>query len=190
MLTWHFSSHSYAYEMFLGLGELTGAGLLIFRRTTTVGACLLLAILGNVAFLNYSHHIPVKFQSSCYVIMVCYLLALDFRRLAFVFFENRESGIDFISRQPAVPAKNPGVVIPLKLGFAAFALANAFAYILILDSKPSAVCGAWSVSQILESGTGTSTDDSMLWKKIFFERENAGTFSGSVKDSNGSKTNF
>jgi hypothetical protein len=89
-----------------------------------------------------------------------------------------------------VPAKNPGVVIPLKLGFAAFALANAFAYILILDSKPSAVCGAWSVNQILESGTGTSTDDSMPWKKIFFERENGGIFSGSVKDSNGSKTNF
>src|SRR5262249_15869559 len=41
-LTWRFSGYSYPYELFLGLGEFVGAILLFFRRTTTLGACLLL----------------------------------------------------------------------------------------------------------------------------------------------------
>jgi hypothetical protein len=184
-LTWRFSGYSYPYELFLGIGEFLGAGLLFFRRTTTLGACVLLAILTNVATLNYTHNIPVKFQSTCYVLMTCYLLALDFPRLSALFLENKGFGARPLLQLPIMLRLGKARPV-LKAGFILFTLVHAFAYILVLDSRPSEITGSWIVVQV-EHGSEPATTAHPAWTKIFFEREINGVFVGSLKDAEGGK---
>jgi hypothetical protein len=185
-LTWRFSGYSYTYELFLGLGEFVGAGLLFFRRTTTLGACVLLPILANVALLNYTHNIPVKFNSTCYLVMVCYLLALDSPRLSALFLTNQSFGPRPV-RELAFPPRARNVLGPLKAGFILFSYVHAFVFILLADSKPSVVCGSWAVTrtEFLDGKSGGSPPAALRWKKIFFEREIRGVFVGSVKEGDG-----
>jgi hypothetical protein len=183
-LTWRFSGYSYPYELLLGLGELGGAVLLFFRRTTTLGACILLPILANVAFLNYSHNIPVKLYSTCYLLMVCYLVGLDFPRLSALFLENKAFG----PRPTPVETLSPRARTALaygKVGFLVFAVLHAFGYILLADSTPSVLSGAWTVTrgEFLDSPQPAP----LPWKKVFFEYGNRGVFVGSVKEADGGR---
>jgi hypothetical protein len=181
-LTWRFSGYSYFYELFLGLGEFVGAGLLFFRRTTTLGACILLPILANVALLNFTHNISVKFYSTCYVLMVCYLVGLDWPRLSALFLENKGFG-----PRPVPPWSFPprirSLLGPLKAGYMVLAVVHAFAFILIADSRPSVVCGSWVVlrSEFVASNSG-DLPPPLVWTKVFFERDIRGVFVGSVKE--------
>jgi hypothetical protein len=186
-LTWRFSGYSYAYELLLGLGELLGGGLLFFRRTTTLGACVLLPILANVAFLNFSHNIPVKFYSTCFLIMSCYLLGLDFPRLAALFLQNKGFG-PRPTPELAVPPRLRKAMHFLKAGFIVFALVHAFVYILIADNKPSEISGSWAITQASPIGDPANAPQlSVRWKKIYFERGIGKEFPGSVREEGGGK---
>ena len=187
-LTWRFSGYSYTYELFLGLGEFVGAVLLFFRRTTTLGACVLLAIVANVALLNFTHDLPVKFKSTCYLVMVCYLIGLDSPRLSALFLENKAFGPRPTPERLLSPRVR-NVSGFLKAGYILFAVVYAFVYILIADSKPSAVCGSWTVTrtEFLDGKAGGAQPPALPWQKIFFEREIRGVFVGSVKEVDGGK---
>jgi len=88
-LLWSFMGYSAVYASFTGLGETIGALLLFFRRTTTAGALILVAVLSNVALLNYTFDVPVK-QLSSNLLLAAMVLALpDLRRLLDVFVLNR-----------------------------------------------------------------------------------------------------
>jgi hypothetical protein len=178
-LTWRFSGYSYAYELMVGLAEFGGALLLFFRRTTTLGACILLPVLANVAALNYTHNIPVKLYSTCYLLMVSYLIGLDFPRLSALFLTNRAFG-PRPTREPPWPPRVANVLGYVKAGCIAFTVVYAFVFILVADNRPSAISGAWAV-------TRTEPQDSPAgaWKKVFFERDVRGVFIGSVKEADG-----
>jgi hypothetical protein len=187
-LTWRFSGYSHAYELFLGLGEFAGAGLLFFRRTSTLGACVLLPILANVAFLNFSHNIPVKLYSTCYLVMVGYLLARDSPRLSALFLQNKAFG-PRPDPGPALSPRGRTVLGYLKAGYILLAVGHAFAFILIADGRPSAVSGAWAVTraQVFDGPAGGSRPLPLPWTKVYFERDMGGVFIGSVKEGDGAK---
>lgn len=86
-LLWTFMGYSTAYTVFTGAAEVLGGVLLFFRRTTTLGALELTAVLGNVVMLNFCYDVPVKLYSSNLLLMAVFLLGPDLRRLAdfFVF---------------------------------------------------------------------------------------------------------
>jgi len=86
---WTFLGFSVPYEMFAGFAEVTAATLLLFRRTTTLGALIGAAVLTNVFMLNMTFDIPVK-QYSAHLLLFCGLLvAFDARRLLDVFVRER-----------------------------------------------------------------------------------------------------
>ncbi|MEQ8706774.1 MAG: hypothetical protein RIC19_22765 [Phaeodactylibacter sp.] len=87
-LLWTFMGYSYGYNLFTGMGELLGAALLLFRRTTTLGALVTLGVMANVMVLNYCYDVPVKILSTHLVIFCLFLLALDGPRLARLFVLN------------------------------------------------------------------------------------------------------
>ena len=91
---WSFMGASTAYIIFSGMAEVTGGLLLLFRRTTTLGAMVSFAVLLNVLVLNFCYDVPVKLYSMNLVLMAVFLLAPDLRRLLDVFLLNR----------PAAPA--------------------------------------------------------------------------------------
>lgn len=88
-LLWAFMGYSKAYNVFAGAGEVIGGVLLFFRRTTTLGALILIGVLSNVVMLNFCYDVPVKLYSSHLLIMAVYLTLPDLRRLLDVLVFNR-----------------------------------------------------------------------------------------------------
>jgi hypothetical protein len=88
---WWFMGASTPYIVFSGAAEVTGGLLLLFRRTTSLGAMVSFAVMANVVALNYCYDVPVKLYSSNILLMAVFLAAPDLRRLADVLVFNRAS---------------------------------------------------------------------------------------------------
>ena len=88
-LLWTFMGASRPYTMFAGLGEVAGALLLIWRRTTVLGAMVAFGVMFNVMMMNFCYDVPVKQYSFHLVCMSLYLLLPDARRLSNVLLWNR-----------------------------------------------------------------------------------------------------
>jgi hypothetical protein len=91
-LLWTFMGASRAYEAFAGAGELLGGLLLVFPRTTLLGALLSIGVLAHVVTLNFCYDVPVKLMSSHLLAMAAFLTVPDLRRLADLFLFNRAVG--------------------------------------------------------------------------------------------------
>jgi hypothetical protein len=88
-LLWTFMGSSPLYSSFTGVTEVFAALLLLFRRTTTLGALLVAMIMTNVLMLNLSYDVPVKLGAMHVLLLVLMLLAPDFKRLLDFFVLNR-----------------------------------------------------------------------------------------------------
>lgn len=80
-LAWSFVGYSRGFSAFTGWGELIGGALLFFRRTTPLGAVILVPVLLNVVAINFFFDVPVKLFSSALFLMTLFLLAPDMPRL-------------------------------------------------------------------------------------------------------------
>ncbi|GAB3919232.1 hypothetical protein [Larkinella terrae] len=88
-LAWTFMGYSTAYNWFTGLGEIIGGGLLLFRRTTALGAIILIATIGNIVAINFCFDVPVKLYSSNLLLMTLFVLTAEGKRLINVLLLNR-----------------------------------------------------------------------------------------------------
>lgn len=88
-LLWTFMGYSPAYNVFAGAAEALGGLLLLFRRTTTLGAVVATGVLTNIVMLNFCYDVPVKLFSVHLILMAIALAALDGRRLLHAFVLNR-----------------------------------------------------------------------------------------------------
>lgn len=88
-LLWSFMMSSRPYALFGGVMEVAVVVLLCFRRTATLGALLCLAVMTNVAVLNYAYGVPVKLYSTLIVLSAAVLVMYDARRLWAMFVTNR-----------------------------------------------------------------------------------------------------
>src|SRR5580658_8073823 len=89
---WYSVGASPAYEIFAGCAEMLGGILLIFPRTTTLGALVSLADLTQIFMLNMTYDIPVKLFSFHLLLMALFLLAPEFERMMDFFIRNRATG--------------------------------------------------------------------------------------------------
>ncbi len=74
---WTFMGASMAYTIFAGASEVLGGALLLFRRTTLLGALVSAAVMLNVVMLNYCYDVPVKLYSTHLLLMAVFLTAPD-----------------------------------------------------------------------------------------------------------------
>jgi len=88
-LQWKFLAYSNAYKIFTGLGEVIGALLILWRRTATLGAMLLVAVLSVVVMLNFCFGIGVKISSLHYLFIAFIIMWNDRQRLLNLFLLNR-----------------------------------------------------------------------------------------------------
>ncbi|HEX5150126.1 MAG TPA: hypothetical protein VFW07_01690 [Parafilimonas sp.] len=88
-LAWNFLGFSKGYNYVMGFAELLSGALLLFRRTTTLGAIITIVVAGNIMAINYCYDVPVKLLSTALVVMSLFLLAKDINRLMHFFFLNR-----------------------------------------------------------------------------------------------------
>lgn len=102
-LLWVFMGSLRPYQVFGGWVELAGALLLLFRRTTTLGALVLVAALANVVALDYSVGMSVGFEAAHLMLIALFLAAPDLIALGRAFvFGSALSGLD--ERAPLIPA--------------------------------------------------------------------------------------
>jgi hypothetical protein len=80
-LLWAFMGASTAYTVFAGIVETLGGTLLLFRRTTTLGALIVGAAMTNVVMLNFAYDVPIKLLASQLLLLAVWLVAPDARRL-------------------------------------------------------------------------------------------------------------
>lgn len=102
-LLWNFMGYSVAYSLFTGFAEVAGGLLLLFRRTTTLGALVTAGIMTNVVMLNLSYDVPVKLKSIHLLLFALFLLAPDIRRLANFLVLNRPTEAVPLTRVWAAP---------------------------------------------------------------------------------------
>lgn len=95
-LLWTFMGASRSYEIFAGAMETLGAVLLLFRRTTALGALILVPVLTNVTLMNFCFDVPVKINAAHYLGMCIFLLLPEVHRLANLLVFNRAT-------QPTAP---------------------------------------------------------------------------------------
>lgn len=65
------------YQVFAGVVEVTAGTLLFFRKTTTLGAVLLLGALGDIVYVNFAYDGGVHVYSSYFVLLAALLLVND-----------------------------------------------------------------------------------------------------------------
>lgn len=88
-LAWTFVGYSKGYNYFTGLAELLCGILLLFRRTTTLGAVIALTVAVNIMAINYCFDVPVKIVSSTLVLITIFILLKDMRRMLQFFIYNQ-----------------------------------------------------------------------------------------------------
>jgi uncharacterized membrane protein YphA (DoxX/SURF4 family) len=171
-LLWTFMGYSPAYTMFAGLGEVVGAFLLFFRRTTTLGALILIGVMSNVALMNYAYDVPVKQLSTNLLLAAMVLVAPDARRLFDVLVRNASSvPADLSVVFPRWLARVRRVVKPLVIVVATVGpLAFSWRLQSLLRRPP--LYGLYEVDQFVRNGVVVPplTTDSTRWRAISFSR--------------------
>jgi len=65
------------YQVFAGVVECLAGTLLFFRKTTTLGAILLVGALGDIVYVNFAYDGGVHVYSSYFVLLAAFLLVDD-----------------------------------------------------------------------------------------------------------------
>jgi len=65
------------YQVFAGVVELAAGALLFFRKTTTLGAVLLLGALGDITYVNFAYDGGVHVYASYFVLFSLFLILYD-----------------------------------------------------------------------------------------------------------------
>src|SRR5690606_11318401 len=69
------------YEIFLGMAEFAAGFLLLFRKTTSLGAALTFVVLGNIVIANHVYDGSVHVHSAYYAIIALIILWYDLPKI-------------------------------------------------------------------------------------------------------------
>jgi len=139
-LLWSFMEYSRPYAFFGGLMEMTAVLLLCFRRTATLGALTCLAVMVNVALLNWAYGVPVKLYSTMLVVSAAVLLLYDLPRLYAFFVKNApvpaSSQVSFVHER--IPTRWRWTIKALLVGSVCLSSVTAMESALARQPAPSA----------------------------------------------------
>jgi hypothetical protein len=92
LLAWNFMGYSAALMKLNGIVEVIAGLLLLFRRTTTIGAIISSCTFGFIVLMDFCFNVPVRLLASHLLFMSVFLIFEDSRRLLNVFLLNRPAG--------------------------------------------------------------------------------------------------
>ncbi|MEO7733298.1 MAG: hypothetical protein ABIY55_20220, partial [Kofleriaceae bacterium] len=172
-LLWTFMGASPAYVFFSGAGETLGALLLLFRRTTTLGALVLAAVLANVVMLNFCYDVSAKINSSHYLAMCIFLVLPDLMRLGNVLVFNRTAPPAAREPMPTSPRARVARRILKIAVISAVLLVNIKDGIPLLRSNDAKIwcVGVWSVAAFARDGHDVPAvaSDATRWQRVAFQ---------------------
>lgn len=89
-LAWHFFGYSNTYNLFIAIGEITAAILLLIPKTSTLGNIIYLPITVNITILDFCFGIPARFVTTVLTCMSVALLLFEYKKLKRVFSDSPE----------------------------------------------------------------------------------------------------
>lgn len=92
-LYWEAISVSPRYEVFLGFAEFIGGFLLLFRKTTGIGAAITLVVFGNIAISNHAYDIGEQVPSAAMAMLSLFILWHDIPGIWSLIVEERDSQV-------------------------------------------------------------------------------------------------
>ena len=175
-LAWSFIGYSKAYNFFTGTAELLAGFLLLFRRTTLLGALIALTIMTNIAAINLCYDVPVKIFSLNLIFVALFLISHDAKRLYAFFFQHRALPSVTLA-QPHRARRIKPLQLSLKILFILLTFCFTFWSDLYVSKqygdnrvKPP-LYGIYDTEQFSAAGTAFSspTADSYRWKKLIID---------------------
>jgi hypothetical protein len=94
---WSFMATSKSYQIFGGLMEIVPAILLLFRRTSTIGAMLAIIVVLNVLMLNIGYDVSLKLILLHLIGSAFFILAPDIKRLFHFFALKQNASLTIVS---------------------------------------------------------------------------------------------
>lgn len=169
-MLWSFMQSSYAYSFFGGVMELAVLLLLCFRRTATLGALLCLAVMGNVAILNFAYGVQVKLYATMIVLSAAVLVIYELPRLYAFFVANR-----IVLPAPPSPL-HARIATPIRWAVKFLVVGSVMLSSIVVARKAasgaslpsSPLDGGWVVTQDGASAP-SSAAIATRWRRIFFE---------------------
>jgi hypothetical protein len=173
--SWYFIGYSAPYQFFSGAVEVVAGVLLLFRRTSTLGALVAAGVFLNVMVLNLCYDIPVKLFSIHMFLFSNFLLLGDAKRLLDFFLFNKVT-------KPATRLTLPKQW--MRTGQLVLKIAFAILFLLLPlyrsfdgaraatnpSTSPKLTTGFFKVDQFQ-----SNVADSLRWKDVVFEQNNSGS---------------
>ncbi|WKN31488.1 hypothetical protein PZB74_21295 [Porifericola rhodea] len=171
-LLWNFMSFSPAYNVFVGLGEVIGGALLFFRKTTLLGAMILIAVFSNVVMLNFTFDVPVKLFSSLLLLLALILFSLEGKRVLY-----------FFLNQPTIPSSPPVIfearinrrtIDYIKVLFLIILLAETFASAYQSKVSLPPLYGIYEVEsfKLNQAEVSSLGNNEHRWKRMIIDKHN------------------
>lgn len=125
-LAWFYYAYSRTYEVILGLIELAGATLLLFRKTALLGAALMLPVITNIFMINVFYFIGVGAQCTSTFIFASMLAVFWHHRHALigVFWTDQASEPDTVRRSHRILAMLVVLLVMIIVGIASWISAS------------------------------------------------------------------
>jgi hypothetical protein len=171
-LLWTFMRYSRPYAFFGGAMECVAIALLCWRRTATFGALIAVAVMTNVALMNWTYDVPVKLYSTMLLVSAGILVLYDGQRLFAVLVANRGVAP---ARQPVLferqlPIRARWVI---KLALVGSVIASSLAaFEPRLGTAPATtdvVNGAWGVTSFARGANDGKV--TAAWRRMIVSRE-------------------
>ncbi|ARK13366.1 hypothetical protein A6C57_25185 [Fibrella sp. ES10-3-2-2] len=165
-LTWYYFGYSYTLSVIIGLIQVGGSVLLLYRRTTLLGVLVLLPVMINIVLINLFYQISLGafFNSVMFTLGLIFLLLLNVPKLKAAFW-------DLVEHLPPVTlgqnwVKHALRVLPIALAFVFIAQ---FVY---TDKSDTLLKGTWRVDQLTRNGKTISASawltDTTAWNRVYF----------------------
>ena len=175
-LLWRFMGYSKLYCIITGSVEILGGVLLLFRKTTMLGAVLTFGALCNVFILNVSYGIDVKLFSLNLLIIAVVLMTPNLKNIYDFIILHKSSFIPVM--QPAFDwQKRRFFPKILKIFFLCYlgynALSRPIKFLPQLAAMKSAFYGAYQVEDFILNGISLPplTTDTIRWKKMIVDNK-------------------
>ncbi|GAB2578122.1 hypothetical protein [Spirosoma areae] len=165
-LTWYYFGYSYLLAVSIALFQIGGSILLLYRRTTLLGAMILLPVMVNIVLINLFYKIAIGafFNSVIYSLSLVFLLLLHGKRLKLIFW-------DVVDHLPNIPLGRSWIkhslrVLPIVIAFVSLKVE------INMRSNDQTLKGTWTVEKLIRNGriqpaTGWLTDRK-VWSRIYF----------------------
>jgi len=172
-LLWAFVGNSPPYQIFGGLAEVFAASLLLFRRTTTLGALIAVGVMLNVVMLNFGYQVAVKLSSLNLLLAAVFLAAPDLGKLTRFFVFNQRVDVPDAS-DPILERRGLRFALTIsKIVVATLMLYNSIStgYQNAMFRPPPnrpVLSGLYEVETFVENGTERLplTTDAARWKTV------------------------